>query len=80
MKEALLHLRNDFGAELTLISDAPDVLNLAQTSLPLPRGIPEWLTPLVSIIPAQLFTYHLTQVKGYNTETPRSIHKITETQ
>lgn len=80
LKEAFLHLRNDFGAELTLISDVPDVLNLARTSLPLPRGIPEWLTPLVSIIPAQLFTYHLTQVKGYNTETPRSIHKITETQ
>ena len=80
MKQALLHLRNDFGAELTLISDAPDMLDLAQIRFPLPKGIPEWLTPLVSIIPAQLFTYHLTQIKGFDTETPRSIHKVTETQ
>lgn len=80
MKQALLHLRNDFGAELTLISDAPDMLDLAQIRFPLPKGMPEWLTPLVSIIPAQLFTYHLTQIKGFDTETPRSIHKVTETQ
>ena len=66
-------------AELVVISDNADVLALAQTPIPLPAGIPEWLSPLVSILPAQLFVYHLTRARGYSTETPRSIHKVTQT-
>jgi glucosamine--fructose-6-phosphate aminotransferase (isomerizing) len=67
------------GAELVVISDAKQALDLAQSPIPLPDLIPEWLTPIVGIIPAQLFAYHLTCVKGLNPETPRSIHKVTET-
>lgn len=76
----LLHkLRHDLYAELMVISDQPEALDLAQSPLALPAGIPEWLTPLVAIVPAQLFAYHLTQVRGLDTETPRTIRKITET-
>jgi glucosamine--fructose-6-phosphate aminotransferase (isomerizing) len=67
------------GAELVVISDATQALDRAQSPIHLPEGIPEWLTPIVGIIPAQLFAYHLTCVKGLNPETPRSIHKVTET-
>jgi glutamine---fructose-6-phosphate transaminase (isomerizing) len=66
-------------AELVVISDQKTVLDLAQSSMPLPAGIPEWLSPLVAIIPAQIFAHALTRVKGYSTEAPRSIHKVTET-
>ncbi|PKN93626.1 MAG: glucosamine--fructose-6-phosphate aminotransferase [Chloroflexi bacterium HGW-Chloroflexi-6] len=79
MSEALIRLRNDFGAELVVISNDPAALTLAQTPLPIPVDVPEWLTPLVSIVPAQLFAYHLTRAKGFNTESPRSIRKVTET-
>ena len=79
MKEMLTRLRNQHNAELVLISDDTDTLALAQSSIQLPPQIPEWLTPLVSILPAQLFACHLTTVKGYNTEKPRSIKKVTET-
>jgi glucosamine--fructose-6-phosphate aminotransferase (isomerizing) len=67
-------------AELVVVSDAAQALALAQSPIRLPAGIPEWLTPLISILPAQLFAYHLTRVKGYNTESPRSLQKVTETQ
>ncbi len=80
MRQALERLRDDFGAELVVISDRPDALALAQTPLAIPGGMPEWLTPLVSIIPAQLFAYHLTLVKGFDAEKPRSIRKVTETK
>ncbi len=80
MMNALTHLRNDFGAELVIVSNHPDALALAQTPLSIPREIPEWLSPLVGIIPAQLFAYHLTLAKGFDTERPRSIHKVTETR
>jgi glucosamine--fructose-6-phosphate aminotransferase (isomerizing) len=79
MKEMLTRLRQDKDAELVVISDDADTLALAQSRIQLPSQIPEWLTPLVSIIPAQLFACHLTMAKGYDTEKPRSITKVTET-
>jgi glucosamine--fructose-6-phosphate aminotransferase (isomerizing) len=79
MFEVLKRLREDFSAELVVISNDKKALSLAQTPLIIPAGIPEWLSPLVSILLAQLFAYHLTVAKGYNTEQPRSIHKVTET-
>ena len=79
MQEMLKRLRQEQDAELVVISDDTDMLSFAQSPVQLPPHMPEWLTPLVSIIPAQLFACHLTQVKGYDTEKPRSITKVTET-
>ena len=72
-------LREQHRAELLVISDSAEALALAQSPIRLPSGIPEWLTPLVAILPAQLFCYHLTRAKGYDTEAPRTIRKVTET-
>jgi fructoselysine-6-P-deglycase FrlB-like protein len=30
-------------------------------------------------VPAQLFCYHLTRAKGYDTENPRKLRKVTRT-
>jgi len=79
MRDMLTRLRKEKDAELVVISDDADVLALAQSPIQLPPQIPEWLTPLVSILPAQLFACHLTEVKGYDPEKPRSITKVTET-
>ncbi len=79
MQDLLEKLRDQFNAELVVISDADEVLRLAQTAIPLPPGIPEWVSPLISILPAQLFAYHLTRARGFSPEAPRSIHKVTET-
>lgn len=78
--ELLENLRHEQGAELVVVSDQAEALALAQSPIILPAGIPEWLSPIVSIVPAQLFAYHLTRVKGYDTEAPRSIRKVTRTQ
>jgi glucosamine--fructose-6-phosphate aminotransferase (isomerizing) len=80
MLEVLQRLNSQHAAELLVISDQPEALSLAQSPVPLPQGIPEWLSPLVCIVPAQLFAYHLAQAKGYDTEAPRSLHKITRTE
>lgn len=79
MLEMLTRLRQEHAAELVVISDDERALALAQSPIRLPAGMPEWLTPLVGIVAAQLFACHLTVVKGFNTEAPRSIHKVTET-
>jgi glucosamine--fructose-6-phosphate aminotransferase (isomerizing) len=65
--------------ELLAISNEASVLALANTPLQLPDRLPEWLSPIPAIVPAQLFCYHLTRAKGYNTEGPRGLSKVTMT-
>ncbi len=67
------------GSELLLISDDETVLGQAQLPLPLPANIPEWLTPLVAVLPGQLFSLALTQAKGLNPDQPAGLKKVTET-
>jgi glucosamine--fructose-6-phosphate aminotransferase (isomerizing) len=76
----LSRLRNDYKADLIVISDSDEALALAHSGLCLPSGLPEWLTPIAAIVPAQLFCYHLTKAKGYDTENPRGLRKVTLTQ
>jgi glucosamine--fructose-6-phosphate aminotransferase (isomerizing) len=80
MVALLRRLKQELMAELVVISDQNEAMELAKSPLPLPVGIPEWLTPLVSIVPAQLFAYHLTRARGFDTERPRAIRKVTETR
>ena len=80
MLDALKHLRADFGAELVVISNDKRALSLAQMPLTIPADVPEWLSPLVAILPAQLFAYHLTVAKGFDAERPRGLRKVTETR
>lgn len=79
MVDILTLLRREHAAELVVISNSQKALELAQSPIALPVGIPEWLTPIVAIVAGQLFAYHLTVAKGYDTEKPRSIRKVTET-
>jgi glucosamine--fructose-6-phosphate aminotransferase (isomerizing) len=73
-------LREDHMAELLVISNDKRALEFAQSPIAIPDDVPEWLSPLICILPAQLFAYHLTIVKGFSTETPRWISKVTETK
>ena len=75
----LQKLATEKQAELLIISNNAPTLALAHSSIALPPDLPEWLSPLVSILPAQLFAYHLTCAKGYNTEAPRGLNKVTKT-
>lgn len=79
MRQMLQRLKKEISAELVVISNDKRALSLAQVPLSIPADVPEWLSPLVSIMPAQLFAYHLTLAKGYDTEKPRTIHKVTKT-
>jgi glutamine---fructose-6-phosphate transaminase (isomerizing) len=66
------------GAELMIISDRQDLLARATTPLPMPP-VPEFLSPLVGIVVAQLFAYHLARVKGRDPDNPRGLKKVTHT-
>ncbi len=77
--QLLTRLVRDHGVELLAVSNEPAALELAHTPLRLSGGLPEWLSPLVAIVPAQLFCYHLTRAKGLDTEAPRGLAKVTQT-
>jgi glucosamine--fructose-6-phosphate aminotransferase (isomerizing) len=76
--EVLTRLRREFGARLLTISDVDEVLSLDE-GLRLPAGIPAWLSPIVEIVPGQLYAYHLTVARGLDPDRPRTIAKVTET-
>jgi glutamine---fructose-6-phosphate transaminase (isomerizing) len=70
----------DRQAELLVISDRQEILDLAETALPLPLPLPEWLSPIVAIVPGQLLAYRLALAKRIDPETPRGLQKVTETR
>ncbi len=80
MMELLSTLVRDFNVELLAVSNERQVLELAKTPIQIPTNMPEWLSPIVCIVPAQLFSFHLTQARGFDTEKPRGLRKVTLTR
>ena len=76
----LEQLKTELMAELLVISNVDAALSLARPAFALPKDMPESLSPLVAIVPAQLMAYHLTKAKGFDPEHPRTITKVTETR
>ncbi len=76
--ELLDKLRLDHGARVLALSQSAAARSMDE-GLAVPDGIPPWMSPIVEIVPAQLYTYHLTVARGLNPEQPRTITKVTET-
>ena len=68
------------GAEVIVLSDAAELLALARMPLRMTVTTPEWLSPLVTIVPGQLFAMHLANVRDYDVDRPRGLKKVTETR
>jgi len=68
------------GAELLIISDHQELLAEAVTPLPLPEGMPEWLSPIPAVVLGQLFALHLTLTKGNDPDQPQGLQKVTHTR
>ncbi len=78
--EVMRTLKNEHQAELVVVSNHMKALELANTAIPIPTAVPEWLSPIVSIVPGQLFAYHLTKARGLDSESPMTISKVTRTE
>ena len=73
----ILHERQ---AEVIAISDDDSLLKQTRIPLRLPVSVPEWLSPLIAIIPGQLFAMNLAGVRDLDPDHPRALHKVTETR
>jgi glucosamine--fructose-6-phosphate aminotransferase (isomerizing) len=68
------------GARFVVISDDDALLGRGEVALPLDTGVPEWLSPLVAVVPGQLAALRLAQLRGVDLDTPLGLSKVTLTR
>ena len=67
------------GARPVVLSNLPSSLALASAPIVLPDALPEWLSPIVAIMPGQLLAFHLSRLRGFDPDRPRGLQKVTRT-
>jgi glucosamine--fructose-6-phosphate aminotransferase (isomerizing) len=65
------------GVEVIAISDDDEFLASAETPFSLVRGTPEWLTPLLTVVPGQVAAVRLATLRGADVDSPAGLTKIT---
>jgi glucosamine--fructose-6-phosphate aminotransferase (isomerizing) len=68
------------GSEVIAISDDRKFLAAADTAFPLVRKVPEWLSPLLTVIPGQVAAVRLARLHGADVDSPVGLTKITLTR
>lgn len=75
----LLQKLQERGAELIVISNDREALAYGQNQISLP-DVPDWISPILAIIPGQIFAMHQAMVRGLEVDKPRGLSKVTVTQ
>ena len=68
------------GAPILAVTDDPELLAEADTRFPLARRTPEWLSPLVTVVPGQVIALRLATLRGGDLDHPPGLTKITLTR
>ena len=74
-----LELLSARRADLAVLSDDSVALATADTPIPLPAGVPEWLAPIPGVVPGQLLAMSLAGLRGVDVDEPRGLRKVTRT-
>ncbi|MCJ7569433.1 MAG: SIS domain-containing protein [Anaerolineales bacterium] len=72
-------LKSKFGARTLVITNNPMLSIASDVILVVPEELPEHLSPIISIVPAQLLSYYLACKKGIDPDSPRGLKKVTQT-
>jgi glutamine---fructose-6-phosphate transaminase (isomerizing) len=76
---AVLRRMRALGADLLVVSNRRELRDAGANALAVPGRIPEWLMPVVSIVPCQLHALHLARARGLDPDAPRHLRKVTLT-
>jgi len=68
------------AAEMVIVAHADEILAQAKRPLLLPVDVGELLSPIVCILPGQLWAYHLARTRGIDPDRPRGLTKVTLTR
>ncbi|MEM2136985.1 MAG: glutamine--fructose-6-phosphate transaminase (isomerizing) [Candidatus Methanomethylicia archaeon] len=65
------------GAEIIALCEEgdEDIISLSNHHIPMPKGIPEILSPIPYIIPLQLLAYYISVERGLDPDKPRNLAK-----
>lgn len=77
--QVLLARLRDAQARILVLSDDEATLAMGD-GVRLDPGIPEWLSPIVAIVPGQLYAVHVAMARGVDPEHPRNLRKVTLTR
>jgi glucosamine--fructose-6-phosphate aminotransferase (isomerizing) len=66
------------GAHVVALSDDAALRAAARASLAMP-AVPEWLSPVVAVVPGQLWALALARARGVDPDAPRGLSKVTRT-
>lgn len=75
----LLHRLRELGADCLSITNDDEITKLSPNGVMLSTEIDEFLSPIPFIIPGQLFAALLSEAKGLDPDSPRSLEKVTKT-
>lgn len=67
------------GAEILIISNDVDLLRAGTQALPVP-AVPEWLSPILCVMPGQIYAMRQALARGYDVDKPRGLSKVTITE
>lgn len=76
----LLEQLHKKGAECLVVTNASECEGLARRVLPIPADVPEWLSPILCVIPGQVFAMSLAEARGLPIDQPRGLSKVTVTE
>jgi glucosamine--fructose-6-phosphate aminotransferase (isomerizing) len=76
----LLELLHSRRARVAVLSDREELLAQADAAVRLPSEVPEWLSPITSVVPGQLLALHLALGRGLDPDAPRGLSKVTLTK
>ena len=76
VQEAAARVRA-MGATLVASGTAADAIEDAAYRLPVPIPEPTLLSPLLSVVPGQLFAWALSRARGLDPDAPHGLNKVT---
>lgn len=79
MRDLFEKIRQRDG-ECLVITNRQEVFEGAQQFMTLPNEVPEWLSPLIAILPGQVFAMHQALIRGYSPDAPSGLTKVTITE
>jgi glucosamine--fructose-6-phosphate aminotransferase (isomerizing) len=78
--DSIVRLTKAKGAPLVAISDRAEILEAADVALPVPALTPEWVSPIVAVVPGQLWALGLSLARGMHPDAPPGLSKVTYTR
>lgn len=67
------------SAERLVISNDETMLSKGHKQMRLPDDLPEWLSPIVTVIPGQIFAMQQAVIRGHAVDKPEGLTKVTVT-